>query len=178
MRTTGSVSGDVPIWRALGAMLVVGTIALILLARVFQLAAPVAMSAWSVAAAYGAAGVLGLRLAHPSARAVIRGDWIFGPLLGGTLYVAGVLVGGIVHGLGEGVTPASALRELVEPMIGFLIVGTIPALMVGGVFSLVLAPVKAWPLEDVRPAFRALPPRPHAEENVEEDTQVDVFRVR
>lgn len=125
-------------------MVATGSLGLVPIAAVLRESAnPVELGLWQLVAAYGAVLLLGLRVALRSAHALALGSgFLVGPILGATAFTLGSATGCLVNAL---VADVSEARDrwwdhCGEPLVTLLVIGVLPALLVGGVFSAVLSP--------------------------------------
>jgi len=137
---------DLPLARAgriaFAAMLAVGTLVLIALVGLVKEAGnPVSLDDWSLALGYLCALLFGWRVAPGAANALAEGDsFLLGPLLGvGTFLIAGATGCLLFASIAEPSEPTETFGDLfITPFASWLLVGTVPALLVGGVFSAAL----------------------------------------
>jgi len=131
-------------WRAYLAMVAIGSLALLPMLFVFrESATSVEVGVWQMVVAYAAVLLIGALFAHRAARGLARGNGLLiGPLLGATTFSVASAMGCVVNAL---LGAASAGQDLWwdrcgEPLAMLLVVGLLPSLLIGGVFTVMMLP--------------------------------------
>lgn len=131
-------------WRAYLTMVAVGSLALLPMLFVFrESATSVEVGAWQMVVAYAAVFLVGALFAHRAACALARGNGLLiGPLLGVVAFSVASATGCVVNALLGGVSQGRELwwDRCGEPFAMLLVVGSLPSLLVGGVFTVMMSP--------------------------------------
>ena len=138
------------------AMIVVGTLVLIALAGMArESGSEVALELWVVVLGYACASLFGWSLAPRAARALASGDSVMlGPLLGIAMFLIAGSIACVFHALtAEPIDSAETFWDrFIDPFAAWLLVGALPSMLVGGVFSAALTVVlPRKPLKPRRP---------------------------